>query len=75
MHMERLIRTKFDIQACILTVNNATKNCPHRVTGCGTSHISKIATLESRAHATFDSLQILHLGLFANYKRDYQKLS
>ena len=36
--MERPIHTKFDIWACILTLNNTTQNYRHRSTGSGTSH-------------------------------------
>ena len=40
--MGRPILTKVDILACILTVNNTTKNYRHRQTESGTSHISQI---------------------------------
>ena len=46
-HMERPIRTKFDILTCILTLNNTTKNYRHRSTGSGTSHKSQIGKLGS----------------------------
>ena len=36
--MERPIHTKFNIWACIPTLNNNTKTFPHRSTGSGTSH-------------------------------------
>ena len=42
-HMEGPIRTRFDIQSSIPTLNNTTKNYPHRCTGPGTSHISQIS--------------------------------
>ena len=67
-HMESPIRTKFNISACILTLNNTTKNDSHRSTGSGTSHISQIAMLGSWAHGTSDSRQIWYLGLYTNPK-------
>ena len=46
-HMESPIRTKFNILACISTLNNTTKYYPHRSTGSGTSHLSQIGILGS----------------------------
>ena len=40
--MKRPIHTKFDIWACVLTLNNTTKNFRNRSTGFGTSHTSQI---------------------------------
>ena len=57
-HIERPIRNKFNIYACIPTLNNTTENYPHRSTGSGTSHSSQIGILGSRAHGTPDSHQI-----------------
>ena len=56
-HMEIPIHTKFDIQACILTLNNTTKNYRYRSTGSGTSHISQIGKLLSWVRGTSDSHQ------------------
>ena len=56
--MERMISTKFDIRAYILTLNNNNKNYPHRSTAACTSHISQIGILESWAHGTSDSHQV-----------------
>ena len=64
--MERPIRTKFDIQACIPTLNNTTKNYPDPFTGSGTSHINQIDIQGSCALQTFDSHQNLYLGLYNN---------
>ena len=52
----------------------------HRSTGSGTSHSSQIGILGSLEHGTSDSHQIKatlkqFLGLYAIYKRDFQKLS
>ena len=55
--MESPIRTKFDIKACIPTLNNTTKNYSHRSKGSGTSHISQIGVLRSWAQGTPDSHQ------------------
>ena len=44
-YMERPIHTKFDIKACMLTLNNTIKNYRHRSTGSGTAHISQIGKL------------------------------
>ena len=67
-HMEIPIHTKFDIQACILTLNNTTKNYRHRRTGSGTSHISQIGKLGSWVHGTSDAHQIWYLGLYTDSK-------
>ena len=56
--MERPIHTEFDFKACILTLNNTTKNYRHRLTWSGTSHISQISKLGPRAHGTSDSHHI-----------------
>ena len=64
--MERPIHTKFDIQACIRTLNNTTKDYPHGSTGSGTSHIRQVGILGSWAHLTSNSHQIEYLGLYAN---------
>ena len=58
-YMERPIHTKFDIKACILTLNNTTKNY---------RHISKICKLGSWAHGTSDSYQMGYLGFYTNSK-------
>ena len=58
----------------MLSLNNTTKNYPHWSTGSSTSHISQIG-IQTPAHGTPDSHQIEYLGLYANYKRDNQKLS
>ena len=57
-HIERAIRTNLNISVCISTVNNTTKNYPHRSTGSGTSHSSQIGVLGSWAHRTSDLHQI-----------------
>ena len=60
--MERPIHTKSDISACILTINNTTKNNRHWSTGSGTSHISQIGIncglehMERPTHTKFDIL-------------------
>ena len=46
-HMERPIHTKYDIYACIPTLNNTTENYPHGSTGSGNSHVSQIGILGS----------------------------
>ena len=74
-HMERPNYTKFNIQACMLTPNNNTKNYRHRCTGPGTSYISKIGKLGSWAHGTSDSHKIWYVGLYNNSNKHYQKLS
>ena len=73
--MESPIRTEFDIKACIPTRNNTTKSYLHRSTGSGTSHSSQIGIMESGGHGTCDSYQVKYLGLYANYKRRFHKLS
>ena len=57
-HMGQPIHTKFNIQDCMLTINMITKNDLDWITGCGTSHISKIGILRSFAHETSGSHQI-----------------
>ena len=56
--MERPIHTKFDIQACILTLNNTTKGDRHRSTVSSTSHIKLVnwglEHMESPIHTKFD---------------------
>ena len=57
-HMERPTDTKFDIKACILTLNVITKYYFNRFSGYGTAHLSQIGIQASCAHETFDSDQI-----------------
>ena len=57
--MERPIHTKINILACMLTLNNTTKNYRHVSTGSGTSHISQIGNwglehMERPIHTKFD---------------------
>ena len=59
--MEGPLHTKFDIEACILTINNTTKNNRHRCTGSDTSHMSQIGKwgldhMERPIHTKFDIL-------------------
>ena len=58
--MERPIYTKFDISACILTLNNTTKNYRHRCIGSETSHISQIGNwgLEHMEHPIHNKINI-----------------
>ena len=48
--MKSPIRTKFDILACIPTLNNTTKSYSQRVTASGTSRSSQIGVLWVWAH-------------------------
>ena len=73
--MQRPIYYKFNIWACIQTLNMTTKNYLDWFTGSGTSHIGQIGMLGSWAHGTFDSHQISYLGMYTSSKCDYQKLS
>ena len=57
-HMENPIHTKFNIKACIATLNNTTKNHSRRLTGNDISHISQIGILGSSAYGKSDSHQI-----------------
>ena len=57
-HLERPIRTKFNIQSSIPTLNNTTKNYPYWSTESGTSHRSQIGILGYWAHGPSDSHQI-----------------
>ena len=66
--IESPIHTKFDIYACLLTLNKPIKNYRHRSTGSGTSHISQIGKLLSWVHGKSDSHQIWYLGLYSNSK-------
>ena len=57
--MERPIHTKFDIQACVLTLNNTNKNKRHQCMGSGASHLSQIGNwglehMERPIHTKFD---------------------
>ena len=57
--MERPIHTKFDIWACIPTLNNSAKNYRHRCTLSGTLHISQIGNwgiehIECTIHTKFN---------------------
>ena len=69
--MESPIRRKFDIYACIPTLNMITKNDPDQSTGSGKTHISQMGILGSRGHGASDSHQILYLELYANHKLDF----
>ena len=51
------------------------KNHLNRSTGSGTSYISQIGIVESRAYGKSNSHQIYYFGLYTNSKYDYQKLS
>ena len=66
--MEHPIHTKFDLWACIQTLNNTTKNNRHWSTESDTSHISQIGILGSWAHRTSYSHKIWYLSLYTNSK-------
>ena len=72
--MEVSIRTKIDIQACILTFKVITKNYLDWSTKSGTTHVIQSGKLGSSTNEMSESHETWYLGLYTNFKYDSQRL-